>query len=104
MALFEIIIALLLVGAVLSLWADRLGVPYPALLWDVAVFVLNLARVETARAALKAPRAAHPGATLAHALRRAVAAQRRALLELQARNRPPGADGRRAGQARNLIL
>jgi len=32
MALFEIIVALLLVGAVLSLWADRLGVPYPALL------------------------------------------------------------------------
>lgn len=32
MALFEIIIALLLVGAVLSLWADRLRVPYPALL------------------------------------------------------------------------
>jgi len=32
MALFEIVIALLLVGAVLSLWADRLGVPYPALL------------------------------------------------------------------------
>jgi Na+/H+ antiporter len=32
MALFEIIIALLLVGAILSLWADRLGVPYPALL------------------------------------------------------------------------
>lgn len=32
MALFEIVIALLLVGAVLSLWADRLRVPYPALL------------------------------------------------------------------------
>lgn len=32
MALFEIVIALLLVGAILSLWADRLGVPYPALL------------------------------------------------------------------------
>ncbi|HEV7135001.1 MAG TPA: sodium:proton antiporter [Steroidobacteraceae bacterium] len=32
MALFQIIIALLLVGAVLSLWADRLGIPYPALL------------------------------------------------------------------------
>jgi monovalent cation/hydrogen antiporter len=32
MALFELVIALLLVGAVLSLWADRLGVPYPALL------------------------------------------------------------------------
>src|ERR1700677_163478 len=32
MALFEIVIALLLVGAVLSLWADRLGVPYQALL------------------------------------------------------------------------
>ncbi|HUN72345.1 MAG TPA: sodium:proton antiporter [Steroidobacteraceae bacterium] len=32
MALFEVVIALLLVGAVLSLWADRLGVPYPALL------------------------------------------------------------------------
>jgi monovalent cation/hydrogen antiporter len=32
MALFEIVIWLLLVGAVLSLWADRLGVPYPALL------------------------------------------------------------------------
>jgi len=32
MFIFEIIIALLLVGAVLSLWAARLGVPYPALL------------------------------------------------------------------------
>jgi CPA1 family monovalent cation:H+ antiporter len=32
MALFEIVIALLLVGAILSLWADRLRVPYPALL------------------------------------------------------------------------
>ena len=32
MALFEVVIALLLVGAVLSLWANRLGVPYPALL------------------------------------------------------------------------
>ena len=32
MALFEIVIALLLVGAVLALWADRIGVPYPALL------------------------------------------------------------------------
>lgn len=32
MALFELVIALLLVGAILSLWADRLGVPYPALL------------------------------------------------------------------------
>jgi len=32
MALFELVIALLFVGAVLSLWADRLGVPYPALL------------------------------------------------------------------------
>jgi monovalent cation/hydrogen antiporter len=32
MALFEIVIALLLVGAMLALWADRIGVPYPALL------------------------------------------------------------------------
>jgi monovalent cation/hydrogen antiporter len=32
MFIFEIIIALLLVGAVLPLWAARLGVPYPALL------------------------------------------------------------------------
>jgi Na+/H+ antiporter len=32
MALFEIVIALLLVGALLALWADRVGVPYPALL------------------------------------------------------------------------
>jgi CPA1 family monovalent cation:H+ antiporter len=32
MALFELTIALLLVGAVLSLWADRMGIPYPALL------------------------------------------------------------------------
>jgi monovalent cation/hydrogen antiporter len=32
MFLFELVIALLLVGAVLSLWAGRLGVPYPALL------------------------------------------------------------------------
>src|SRR5690348_10939467 len=32
MALFEITIALLVVGGVLSLLADRVGVPYPALL------------------------------------------------------------------------
>jgi CPA1 family monovalent cation:H+ antiporter len=32
MVLFEIIVALLLIGAVLALWADRIGVPYPALL------------------------------------------------------------------------
>ena len=32
MGLFEVVVALLLVGAVLSLWADRLGIPYPALL------------------------------------------------------------------------
>jgi monovalent cation/hydrogen antiporter len=32
MALFEIIIALLLVGAILTLLANRIGVPYPALL------------------------------------------------------------------------
>jgi CPA1 family monovalent cation:H+ antiporter len=32
MLIFEIVIALLLVGAVLSLWADRAGIPYPALL------------------------------------------------------------------------
>ena len=32
MLVFEIVIALLLVGALLTLWARRLGVPYPALL------------------------------------------------------------------------
>jgi Na+/H+ antiporter len=32
MVIFEIVIALLLAGAVLALWADRIGVPYPALL------------------------------------------------------------------------
>lgn len=32
MVIFEIVIALLFVGAALSLWADRIGVPYPALL------------------------------------------------------------------------
>ena len=32
MAVFELTIALLLVGAMLALWADRIGVPYPALL------------------------------------------------------------------------
>jgi CPA1 family monovalent cation:H+ antiporter len=32
MLLFELVIALLIVGAVLALWANRLGVPYPALL------------------------------------------------------------------------
>ncbi|HWH47574.1 MAG TPA: cation:proton antiporter [Burkholderiales bacterium] len=32
MFIFELVIGLLLVGAVLSLWANRLGVPYPALL------------------------------------------------------------------------
>ncbi len=32
MLLFQLVIALLLIGAVLALWADRIGVPYPALL------------------------------------------------------------------------
>lgn len=32
MALFELTIALLLAGALLSLWADRMGIPYPAML------------------------------------------------------------------------
>jgi Na+/H+ antiporter len=32
MLVFELTIALLLVGAILALWADRIGVPYPALL------------------------------------------------------------------------
>jgi len=32
MGIFELTIALLLIGAVLSLWADRVGIPYPALL------------------------------------------------------------------------
>lgn len=32
MVLFELVITLLLVGALLALWADRIGVPYPALL------------------------------------------------------------------------
>jgi len=32
MVIFEIVIVLLLVGAVLALWADRIGIPYPALL------------------------------------------------------------------------
>ena len=32
MAVFELTIALLLVGALLSMWADRLNVPYPSLL------------------------------------------------------------------------
>ncbi len=29
---FELVIALLLIGALFSLWANRLGVPYPAML------------------------------------------------------------------------
>jgi Na+/H+ antiporter len=32
MVIFELVIALLLLGAVLALWANRMGVPYPALL------------------------------------------------------------------------
>ena len=32
MAVFELTIALLLVGAILSMWAERFGIPYPALL------------------------------------------------------------------------
>ena len=32
MGLFELVILLLLVGAVLSMWANRMGVPYPAML------------------------------------------------------------------------
>jgi len=30
MLIFEIVIALLLAGVLLSLWGDRIGVPYPA--------------------------------------------------------------------------
>ena len=32
MVLFELVIALLVLGAMLTLWANRIGVPYPALL------------------------------------------------------------------------
>jgi len=32
MVLFELVIALLVLGAILALWANRIGVPYPALL------------------------------------------------------------------------
>jgi monovalent cation/hydrogen antiporter len=32
MVIFELVIALLLLGAILALWANRVGVPYPALL------------------------------------------------------------------------
>ncbi|HEY0342631.1 MAG TPA: cation:proton antiporter, partial [Steroidobacteraceae bacterium] len=32
MGVFELVITLLLVGALFSLWANRLGVPYPAML------------------------------------------------------------------------
>ena len=32
MGIFELVITLLLVGAVLSMWANRLGIPYPAML------------------------------------------------------------------------
>ncbi len=32
MVIFELVIALLLLGAILALWANRIGVPYPALL------------------------------------------------------------------------
>jgi monovalent cation/hydrogen antiporter len=32
MLIFELVVGLLLVGALLALWADRLGVPYPSLL------------------------------------------------------------------------
>src|SRR5579863_2171469 len=32
MGIFELTLTLLLVGAVLAMWADRLGIPYPALL------------------------------------------------------------------------
>ncbi|GAH47416.1 unnamed protein product, partial [marine sediment metagenome] len=32
MLLFELVIALLVLGAILTLWANRIGVPYPALL------------------------------------------------------------------------
>ena len=32
MGVFELVITLLLVGAVLSMWANRLGIPYPAML------------------------------------------------------------------------
>ncbi|HKP98037.1 MAG TPA: cation:proton antiporter, partial [Fibrobacteria bacterium] len=39
MFLFELVIGLLLLGAFLALWADRLGVPYPALLALVGALV-----------------------------------------------------------------
>ncbi|MGH8170506.1 MAG: hypothetical protein ACRETJ_08230 [Steroidobacteraceae bacterium] len=67
MALFPIIIALLLVGAVLSFWADRLE-----------------ARIRLGEEEAKERGTGQAGATLAEALRGAVAAQRRALLELRA--------------------
>ena len=32
MVIFELVIGLLFIGALLALWANRIGVPYPALL------------------------------------------------------------------------
>jgi monovalent cation/hydrogen antiporter len=49
MLLFELVVALLLVGAVLSLWASRIGIPYPALLALAGValaFSPHIPRVE----------------------------------------------------------
>src|SRR5438445_248478 len=39
MVLFELVIGLLFAGALFALWADRLGVPYPALLALVGAMI-----------------------------------------------------------------
>src|SRR4029453_3844816 len=39
MELFELVLALLLAGALFTLWSDRLGIPYPALLALVGALI-----------------------------------------------------------------
>ncbi len=45
MALFELVIALLFVGAVLAAWARRVNAPYPALLWLTGAALALLPKV-----------------------------------------------------------
>lgn len=76
MPLFEIVIALLLAGAILSAWARRISVPYPALLALAGAGLALLPRV---------PREMDDLPGYAEALRRASEAERRKLIELRAK-------------------
>lgn len=82
MGIFELVIGLLFVGGLLALWANRVGLPCPALLALVGTLLALLPACRCAAEPARAVRDAHFAALQL----RAVALQREALTQLRADN------------------